>query len=163
MKTFLILAAVLCAVSASAAPLAVGAKVPNPTLTDIKGRSISLKVALAGNPTFVIFYPAACGTCDGLFNEIKRTVMKLASHGCMTVAISPDLPADLAKTSDKIAFSALLSDPKNEASRAFGVVPTAMAAFLIGRDGTVRSVYDLDKNPLKGAEMIAAARALPKP
>jgi peroxiredoxin len=119
-----------------------------------------LKSLLAGNRTLVVFYPGACTSCDSQLQAIdKGTLQALGRLGFAAFAVSPDLPADQAKTVGRLALSyTVLSDPGGAAARAFHAAGSA--AFLIDIDGTVRFVSNLDRAPLAGADLLAAAKAL---
>jgi peroxiredoxin len=139
--------------------LALGTAAPNVSLL-LNGRMMGLKSLLAGNRTLVLFYRGACTSCDTQLQAIDKGVIQaLGRMGFATFAVSPDLPADQAKTVARLSLPyTVLSDPNGAAARAFHV--SGSAAFLIDRDGSVRFVSELDQAPLSGAEMIEAAKAL---
>jgi peroxiredoxin len=143
----------------SPALLAVGATAPAASLL-INGRPAPLKGVLAGNRNLVIFYPAACTSCDAELQTIdKGLIQALARMAIAVFAISPDLPAVQAATAQRLSLPfAVFSDPQGAAAAAFHVAGSA--AFLIDNDGTVRAVFNANQQPLSGSEMIAAARAL---
>ncbi len=126
----------------------------------IHGKMKPLKSLLGGNRTLVVFYPGACTSCDSQLQAIdKGTLQTLGRMGFAAFAVSPDLPEDQAKTVGRLALSyTVLSDPGGAAARAFHA--GGSAAYLIDADGTVRFVSDLDRAPLAGADLIAAARAV---
>ena len=163
-----IITASLCAVlaagsplpaRAASAPLAVGSAAPSVSLL-INGKKMSLKSLLAGNRNLVLFYPGSCSSCDTQLQAIDKGVIQaLGRMGFAAFAVSPDLPSDQAKTVARLALPyTVLSDPNGAAAQAFHVAGSA--AFLIDADGTVRFVSNLDQTPLKGPDLIAAAKAL---
>ena len=121
---------------------------------------MSLKSLLAGNRNLVLFYPGACMSCDAQLQAIDKGVLQtLGKMGFAAFAVSPDLPADQAKTVGRLSLPYIvLSDPSGAAAKAFHV--PGSAAFLIDVDGTVRFVSSLDHASLSGSQLIAAAQAL---
>ena len=146
----------------ASAPLAAGSVVPNVLLL-INGKSTALKHLLAENRNLVLFYPGACKTCDAQLQAVdKGVIQELDRMGYATFAVSPDLPADQAKTVKRLSLPfVVVSDPDGSAARAFRVAGSA--AFLIEIDGTVRFSANLDQTPLNGSDLIAAARGLKRP
>jgi len=151
--------------------LLVGAVAPDAPLRGIDGKTTSLKAALDGRPSVVIFYRGGwCPYCNAHLREVKDVQADLAKLGYVTVAISPDRPEELAKTAKKHDLPyALLSDSKMEAARAYGIAYQVDAqtlkrmaghgvdlmkssgephdwlpvpsVFIIGKDGAVKFVY----------------------
>lgn len=183
MKSILTAAAILLAsvVSVSAQtvapspaavrPILIGAAAPDAQLRTMDGKPVSLKTTLGGKPAVVIFYRGGwCPYCNAHLREIKDAQKELTALGYTTVAISPDRPEELAKTSKKHDLPyMLLSDSKFEAAGAFGIAfqldPDTLSkyahygvdlrkssgephdwlpvpsVFLIGKDGTVKFSY----------------------
>jgi peroxiredoxin len=178
MKILLLLAAALAASARSLAPsqtevrpLLVGAAAPDAALRGLDGKPVSLKSALAGRPGVVIFYRGGwCPYCNAHLQEIKDAQKALTDLGYVTVAVTPDRPEELVKTSTKHSLPyALLSDSKGEAAKAYGVAyqvdPATLkklsgygidlrkasgeegewlpvpSVFLVGKDGTIKFVY----------------------
>jgi peroxiredoxin len=182
MRYLLLLAAVLAVAPAVYAdgfaaspseirPLLVGATAPDSPLRGMDGKPVTLKTALAGKPGVVIFYRGGwCPFCNAHLKEIKDAQAALTKLGYITLALTPDRPEELSKTSAKHTLPyALLSDSTAAAAQAFGVayrvdaqtqkmlsgygvdlkrssgesgdwLPVP-AVFLVGRDGTVKFVY----------------------
>lgn len=181
MKYFLLSAIVLAATSAFSAdvapsateirPILIGSTAPDASLRDMTGKTVSLKAALGGKPALVIFYRGGwCPYCNAHLKEVRDIQKDLTALGYTTIAVSPDRPEELAKTSAKheLPYS-LLSDSKFDAARAFGIAyqldPDTLtkyarygvdlrkasgephdwlpvpSVFLIGADGTVRFSY----------------------
>lgn len=182
MRSLLLLAAALFAAPAVHAdglaaspaeirPLLVGAAAPDSPLRGMDGKPVTLKTALGGKPGVVIFYRGGwCPFCNAHLKEVKDAQDALTKLGYVTLALTPDRPEELAKTSAKHTLPyALLSDSAAAAAQAFGVAyrvdPETQkkltaygvdlkrssgetgdwlpvpAVFLIGRDGTVKFVY----------------------
>jgi peroxiredoxin Q/BCP len=148
--------------NAGSAPLAAGTPAPNAPIL-VNGKKVAFQHLLAGNRNLILFYPAACTSCDGQLQAVdKGTIQELDKMGFATFAVSPDLPADQAKTVKRLSLPyVVVSDPDGAAAKAFHV--SGSAAFLIETDGTIRFSADLDRGPLRGSDLIAAARALKRP
>jgi peroxiredoxin len=182
MKLIMMLAAILssarliaaqgiAAAASDVRPILVGAVAPDAELRGMDGMPVALKTALAGKPGVVIFYRGGwCPYCNTHLREIKGIQKELTALGYTTVAISPDRPEELAKTSAKHSLPyMLLSDSKLEAARAYGIAfqvdPDTLtkyarygidlrkasgephdwlpvpSVFLVGKDGTIKFAY----------------------
>lgn len=130
-------------------PLLIGAAVPDAVLRSVDGKTMTLKAALGGKPTVLVFYRGGwCPYCNTHLNELKDVQKDLAALGYQTLAVTPDRPEELRKTVAKHALPyTLLSDSKMEAARAFGV------AFRVDED-TVKKYegygIDLEKSSGEG-------------
>lgn len=109
--------------AAEAKPLRVGATAPDPSLKTLDGKDIKLKNALGGKPTVVIFYRGGwCPFCNAHLSELAAIEGDIRKRGYQIIAISPDLPAELAKMADKDHLTyKLYSDSTAEAMKKFGV------------------------------------------
>ena len=142
---------------AARAPLALGSAAPNVSLL-INGKKTPLKILLAGNRNLVLFYPRECTSCDTELQAVDKGVIKeLDRMGVAVFAVSPDAAADQAATAKRLSLPyVLVSDPDGKAARAFHAAGSA--AFMIDTDGTVSYVSNLDQTPLRGSDLIAAAK-----
>ncbi len=104
-------------------PLGVGQKIPRVMLRDANGGAVDLQWNVARQPTVLIFYRGGwCPFCTRHLAAIGQVQPKLAKMGYQILAISPDRPAELAKSVDKGKLEyMLLSDSNMAAARAFGL------------------------------------------
>lgn len=126
LTSFLSLAAASEAISKdpeSARPLGSGEEVPSVRLETVSGAPIKLAEHLRGQPTVLIFYRGGwCPYCNRHLSEIQSIAPDLRELGYRIVAISPDRPEVLSKTTaDQGLDYELLSDRKATAIRAFGL------------------------------------------
>jgi thioredoxin-dependent peroxiredoxin len=129
------------------AKLAIGDPAPTFTLTDDKGKTVSLS-DFAGRPVVVYFYPAAMTPgCTTQACDFSDSLDALHAAGVEVVGISPDSPEKLAKfrERDHITFP-LLSDPERSVLTAYGafgekslygklVQGVIRSTFVVGADG----------------------------
>jgi len=109
--------------AAETKPLKVGAKAPLAGLMTLEGKAITTAEIIAGKPTAFVFYRGGwCPYCNAHFAELAKAEADLQRMGIQIVAISPDLPAELAKTKDKnkVGYQ-LYSDAKADAAKKFGI------------------------------------------
>lgn len=113
----------LVAHAAEATPLAVGAAVPTVNLHAETGAVISLRDALGGKPTVLIFYRGGwCPFCTRHLAALGEAQPALTAAGFQLIAISPDRPEKLRArpTHEHLPFT-LYSDSKMQATQAFGI------------------------------------------
>lgn len=104
-------------------PLLLGSPLPDVKLATLDGSSVTLKQQVAGKPAILVFYRGGwCPYCNLQLSELRLIKQPAEALGYQIIAISPDLPAELAKTlgNDKLDYT-LLSDSKADALRAFGI------------------------------------------
>ncbi len=104
-------------------PLKAGDTAPLVKVRTVEGKSIALSKAADGQAAAVIFYRGGwCPFCNRHLKALREAVPELKKLGYKTLAIAPDLPAELAKTVKKQELEyTLLSDTKMAAAKAFGV------------------------------------------
>lgn len=104
-------------------PILVGQTVPDITLENIEGKSISLAKLLQQKPTLLIFYRGSwCPYCNTHLAELRKIEAELLSMGFQIVAVSPDLPEFLQQTMEKNKLNyQLVSDSKMQAAKALGL------------------------------------------
>jgi len=104
-------------------PLGVGQKIPRVMLRDAAGGAVDLQWNASRQPTVLIFYRGGwCPFCTRHLAAIGQIQPKLAKMGYQILAISPDRPSELAKSTDKGTLEyTLLSDSNMSAARAFGL------------------------------------------
>ena len=109
--------------AAEARPISAGKSIPRATLKGIDGKAISLKDAVAGKPTVIIFYRGGwCPFCNAHLSDLAKVEAEVRAKGYQIIAISPDIPTELAKTVDKDHLTyRLFSDSSAEAMKKFGV------------------------------------------
>lgn len=100
-----------------------GQPVPPAIVQTDHGKEISLREAIAGKPTVLIFYRGGwCPFCTRHLAALAEVEPGLTAAGFQLLAISPDRPEKLrAKpTHEKLPYT-LLSDSEMNAAKAFGV------------------------------------------
>jgi peroxiredoxin Q/BCP len=152
--------------------LTIGDNVPELTLTDASGASLSL-ASFRGKAFVVYFYPKA--DTPGCTNEaIDFTALKdeFDAIGVPVIGVSKDAPSKLAKFAGKHGLGVTLaSDGEGSACEAFGTwvekklygreyMGIARATFLFDAAGKVARVWPAVKVKGHAAEVLEAARAL---
>lgn len=104
-------------------PLLPGAIVPSLTLSTIDKKDFELAVELAKKSTILIFYRGGwCPFCNMHLSQLQTVESELKALGFQIIAISPDLPEELNKTSVKENLSyTLLSDSSMSLAKVFGI------------------------------------------
>lgn len=101
--------------------LAVGEKAPEAGLLDREGKAVAMADLIRQGPVVVIFYRGGwCPFCTKHLSAWSAKLDELKAMGATVVAISPEKPEALAKTTEKthVAYT-LLCDPRMEAARGF--------------------------------------------
>lgn len=104
-------------------PLAAARTIPRVTLTTVDGKAFDLHRSVTSKPTVLIFYRGGwCPYCNGHLAELGKIEPDLKALGYQILAVSPDRPAELARSIDKQKIEyTLLSDSDSLAARAFGL------------------------------------------
>jgi dienelactone hydrolase/peroxiredoxin len=104
-------------------PLAYGAQVPDADLTAIDGETISLRDALGGGRSVLIFFRGGwCPYCTRHLAGLESVEGDLTALGYKIIAISPDRIESVKKADAEQNFGyTLLSDLKMEAITRFGL------------------------------------------
>lgn len=104
-------------------PLKAGAKAPNPVLVSLDGKKSELAKITGDKPTVLIFYRGGwCPYCTRHLAELGQVEGELIKMGYQMVAISPDTPAELNKSTEKNSLTyKLFSDSSTEAAKQFGI------------------------------------------
>lgn len=105
------------------APLKIGLKMPEITLLDSTGATYELTKSLANGPAILVFYRGGwCPYCNTQLSGLAKIEPQLLKLGYRLFAISPDTPAELAKTGvkNKLPYK-LLSDANLKATSALGL------------------------------------------
>jgi|ERR1041385_1095393 peroxiredoxin len=119
--------------------LAVGKKAPDFKLSDMDGKSFSLREALSRGPVVVSFFKISCPVCQFAFPYLERIYKSYGSKNMTLVGISQNNRKDTAAFIKEygITFPILLDDTDTyPVSNAYGLtnVPTI---FWIDPDGTI--------------------------
>jgi peroxiredoxin len=104
-------------------PALLGSKLPDVVLATLDGKPTTLKAQVGGKPAILVFYRGGwCPYCNLQLSELRLIQKQAEALGYRIIAISPDLPTELARTlgKDKLEYT-LLSDSKADALRAFGI------------------------------------------
>ena len=106
-----------------ARPLSKGALTPDATVQTPDGKAVSLKAALGGKPTVLIFFRGGwCPFCTRHLSELNEARADLAALGYEMVAVTADPPEALPGVADKNNLGyTLLSDARMQAAEAFGL------------------------------------------
>ncbi|QBD83465.1 AhpC/TSA family protein [Ktedonosporobacter rubrisoli] len=148
-----------------------GEKVPDFTLPDALGNSVTLTQLLGQGPVVITFYRGSwCPYCNIQLHAYQQVLPQLKELGASLVAISPQTPDQSLSLAEKQALTfAVLSDAGNRVARKFGLVFTIDEAvraayrqinadlsafngdgswelpmagtFLVDRDGTIRLAF----------------------
>ena len=104
-------------------PLLIGASVPDVGLETVAGETVKLQEQLGEKPAILIFYRGGwCPFCNRQLAQLQEIQSSLVDLGYQILAISPDRPAKLAESAEKIKPSyTLLSDSRMEVASAFGI------------------------------------------
>ena len=106
--------------------LKIGDVVPNFTLNNASGKSVSFKSLLAKGQVVISFYRGGwCPYCNLELRALEQSLPQIKSLGATLVAISPETPDSSLSTSEKnnLTFE-VLSDLKNQVAQQFGLVFT---------------------------------------
>lgn len=105
------------------APLLIGEKIPNITLSHVSGKKINLLELAAQKPSVIVFYRGGwCPYCNLHLSELQTIEPDIIKAGYQIIAISPDSPESLQASISKNKLNyLLLSDNHTEASRGFGL------------------------------------------
>ncbi len=109
---------------ASEQALKEGEQVPDFTLSDAAGRSVTLSELLKQGPVVVTFYRGAwCPYCNLALRAYQQALPQLQALGASLVAISPQTPDNSLTMQEKNDLTfAVLSDVCNQVARTFGLV-----------------------------------------
>ena len=112
--------------------LMIGQPIPETKLQTADGKAFGLAAAAKEQPLAIIFYRGGwCPFCNRHLGQLQETEPQLRELGYRIVAISPDLPGELIKSTDKHHLTyTLLSDSTMETATAFGIAFEVDAATL---------------------------------
>ena len=138
------------------------------------GRTVSSE-ALKGRPYLLYFYPKAdTPGCTKQACGVQEALPQLGKLGLEVIGVSPDPMKPIEKFAEKYKLSfPLASDEDHQVAEAYGVwVEKSMygrtymgmerSSFLVGADGVVRKIWRKVKPEAHAAEVMAAARSMPK-
>lgn len=135
--------------------LQAGDKAPAFTLRNANGDPVALNELLSQGRVLVYFYPKAMTPgCTVQAQLLRDHQTQLLQHGVITVGISTDAPARLAKFTERDQLNfILLSDEDHAVAEQFGVWGSKKfmgktydglhrISFLINQDGHIAHVFD---------------------
>lgn len=101
-----------------------GDKAPDFSLPDASGKLVSLRESLSQGPVILIFYRGGwCPYCNLELRAYQRLLPEIRKAGGQLIAVSPQSPDESLSTQEKNTLAyPVLSDIKNEAARAYGVL-----------------------------------------
>src|SRR5438309_6718389 len=119
--------------------LAIGVEAPDFELKTADGQTRHLSEALERGPVVLVFYKAACSTCQFTFPFIQQIYSKVAKRAPWTLwAISEDEAGETLEFARQhgLTFDLLIDDHPYAVSAAYGLhnVP---AIFIVQKDGTI--------------------------
>lgn len=104
-------------------PLPLGSEVPDVQLLDTDNKHVSIREAITGKPTILIFYRGGwCPYCNAHLAEVGKIESEILTLGYQVIAISPDQPKELNLTIDKKELKyTLLSDGSGTFAKSMGI------------------------------------------
>ena len=104
-------------------PLLIGQQIPDIALSDIDGKTVTLRALAAEKPIVLVFYRGGwCPYCSRQLSQLRAVEAPLLEIGYRIVAVSPDTPRHLRETADRGELRyTLLSDEALTAARKFGL------------------------------------------
>jgi peroxiredoxin len=104
-------------------PALVGSRMPSTVLFTPEARQVSLSTALARKPTVLVVYRGGwCLYCQKQLADLQKIEPDLLALGYQIIAISPDQPAELAKSIQNRGLKyQLLSDMQMNTAKALGL------------------------------------------
>lgn len=104
-------------------PVEVGKSLPQCDLKDFEGKKVPVADLHREGPVVIVFYRGDwCPYCNAHLRKLQEIETDLTRLGFSLVAVSPDKPETLPRTSEKEKISyRLLSDSDMEASLALGI------------------------------------------
>ncbi|MEI6351285.1 MAG: peroxiredoxin [Verrucomicrobiota bacterium] len=146
MKTMIMLAALftLFGMRAEAAPLEIGARIPDVTGIDQSGKAVSFKEVASTGYVLVYFYPKAdTPGCTAQACSLRDAYVQLQEKGVRVFGVSADKPESQKKFQDKyhLPFE-LIADSDGKVIEAFGVPRIPLVGFAtrqayLFKDGTL--------------------------
>jgi len=102
----------------------VGDTLPDATLTDATGKSVTLSSLLANGPLIINFYRGGwCPYCNLELKAYQDLLPEITAAGATLVAISPEKPDNSLSTAEKNALTfPVLSDTGNAFAKSLGLV-----------------------------------------
>ncbi len=109
---------------AAKSALTVGGMMPEFSLSDANGKAVSSNDLLQEGNLVVVFYRGAwCPFCNKYLHSLQGKLPEIKANGGNLVAISVENPDTSMKVSKKQSLEfTVLSDPKLEVARKFGIV-----------------------------------------
>ncbi len=114
-------------------------KLPDITVIDLNGESISLK-SLQGHPVFITFWASSCGTCMAEFPELVHFYNEYSTRGLKMIGIAMpyDLPRSVVEVRQHYSVPyPLVLDSSAHATTAFGNVRNTPTSFLFDSSGNI--------------------------
>ena len=104
----------------------VGSMLPDATLKDVAGQSVTLYDAIGNGAAIVTFYRGGwCPYCNLQLHAFSQRLGEIRALGAKLVAISPELPDATLTTSEKNKLEySVLSDVENQYAERLGIVHT---------------------------------------
>ena len=101
-----------------------GAKFPEATLINSKGKNVSLASIAGNSPLVISFYRGGwCPYCSIQLKAIQKALPDIAAKGAKLVAITPETPDNSLSTEEKNALEFdVLSDIDNKLAKELGLV-----------------------------------------
>jgi len=137
----------LLALLLGSAPLKVGDRAPDFTLSDTDGKPVTLSKALEKGPVMLFFFPKAFTPgCTKQTSSYRDRYADVTKKGAQVFGISVDDQATLKSFKEKLnAPFQLLSDPGGKVAGQYsGLMPVVKLAsranIVVGQDGVVKEI-----------------------
>jgi peroxiredoxin len=104
-------------------PLLISEKIPDSKLIDAEGNEYSLANLVSKKKTVLLFYRGGwCPYCTSHLSAVGEIENEIDGLGYQIIAVSPDAPAKIEETEEKIKTKyLLLSDPGGELMKKMGI------------------------------------------
>lgn len=95
--------------------LEVGTMAPEFQALDQNGKQIELEDLYQKGPVVLIFYRGSwCGVCNRYMKQLEDSIAMIKKTGASVIAITPEMPQNVAKTIEKTKSSLRIISDKNE-------------------------------------------------
>ncbi len=102
----------------------VGQQAPDFTLTNAKGKTVTLSALLKEGPVILTWYRGGwCPYCNITLHSLQENLPEFKKHGATLVALTPELPDNSLNTKEKnnLEFE-VLSDINSEVGKRYGII-----------------------------------------
>ncbi|MBO6515406.1 MAG: AhpC/TSA family protein [Bacteroidia bacterium] len=104
-------------------PLLISEKIPDISVQNLAGESVSVKDVVSSKPTVMLFYRGGwCPYCNAHLSAVAQVEKQILDLGYQIVGVSPDAPEKLKETmlEDSLSYQ-LYSDSKGDLMKGMGI------------------------------------------